>query len=241
MFELDSDFDGVGKQHVCGSADVDGEIFSVVDSAGFTDEDLGPDRVVHQIRTLIKLADPGPHVFVLVLKIGSLSRKDSHLIQILTQLFDGELSKFTLVLFTHGDALGTQSLDQKVRSSRRVCELVSVCGGRYCVLDNTQKGDRQQVRLVLAQIDAIIRGNGGRHCSSETVVLGFRDHRGQMLGDGFWTRELRRFCPQGYSAAQKPGLCGLHSAQPNLKSAAVQVLFCLIRLGLLLLPEVSWI
>ncbi|KAK2827977.1 hypothetical protein Q5P01_019011 [Channa striata] len=143
-FDIDCDFDGVRKQHTCASADVEGGQITVVDSAGFTAEDLTPDRLIQEIRALIQLADPGPHLFVLVVKIGRLSRGDSQLLQFLTQLFDGEVSKFTMVLFTHRDALVDQSLHHKIQSSRQVSELVSVCGGRYCVLDNTQREDTQQ-------------------------------------------------------------------------------------------------
>lgn len=173
----------------------------MVDSAGFTAEELSPDQLIHEIRVLIQLADPGPHVFVFVVKMGRLSRGDSHLLRLLSSLCDGELSEHSMVFFTHGDALRDQSLHQKIQSSSCVSDLVSGCVGRYCVFDNTQTGNRIQVRKFMKLIDEIIRDNEGRHFSSDTfnTTENF-DGEDTKLRTTLWNRlqisVCGCFCPQ---------------------------------------------
>ncbi|XP_017260768.1 GTPase IMAP family member 8-like [Kryptolebias marmoratus] len=169
-FEPDCDFAGVRKGHKQVSAVVDGGQIIVVDSAGLSGEDLTVDQLVSEIRSVMDLADPGPHVFVIVVKIGRLSTGDSRVLQVLTRLIHGDISKHAAVLFTHGDTLTDSSLQDRIRSSPCVSELVSVCRQRLCVLDNTQTGDRLQVQRVLRLINDIIRENQGRHCSSDTLT-----------------------------------------------------------------------
>lgn len=185
VFDIDCDFDEIGKRPVCGSAPVEGGEIMVVDSSGLTAEELTLDRLMYEIQILVQQTEPGPHVFVFVVKIGRLSRGDIQVIRVLTRLSDQHLSKFTMVLFTHGDALGNQSLDEKIRSSSCVSELVSSCDGRYAVFDNTQRGNREQVRTLINLIDEIIRANNGQYCSSDTFgISGIHlhedksDHRG---------------------------------------------------------------
>lgn len=164
-FKVDSDFHRNGKGHACGSAEVEGRRISVVDSAGLSGEGLTRERLLHEIGSVMRLCDPGPHVFVVVVKIGRLSAADSRLLTLLTRLFEGNASRHAAVLFTHEDALGVQSLLDKIGSSHCVSELVSRCRGRICVLDNTRKGEQAQVARFLRLIDNIIRENEGRHCS----------------------------------------------------------------------------
>lgn len=72
-----------------------------------------------------------------------------------------------MVLFTHGDELGGQSIDQKIQSSTCVRELVSMCGGRYCVFDNKGRRSRQQVQKFMKKVDEMVTANRGQHCSSD--------------------------------------------------------------------------
>ncbi|XP_012709047.2 GTPase IMAP family member 8 [Fundulus heteroclitus] len=208
-FQPDCAFDGVRRRAESGSAEVDGVRLTVVDSAGLSGEDLSLDQLVHEIRTAMRLAEPGPHVIVLVVKIGRLSSGDSRLLRLLTRLLDASVSRHAVVLFTHGDALGGRSLRDAVQSSCCVSELVARCAGRHCVLDNTRT-DRLQVERFLQLMDETVRGNWGRHCGPETLGPADRKSspdpgRGQTLRHRLWIR-LSRCLPAG------PGLLRVLSA-----------------------------
>ncbi|XP_005953086.1 GTPase IMAP family member 8 [Haplochromis burtoni] len=169
-FEVDCDFHGGGRGHVCGEAE-GGRVF-VVDSAGLSGEGLTREQLLRDIESAARLADPGPHVVAVVVKIGQLSATDSRALTLLTELLEGVASRHAAVLFTHGDALGDRPLQDAIRSSRRVSDLVSRCRGRHCVLDNTRSGERAQVERFLRLVDDIIRENDGRHWSRDALRSG---------------------------------------------------------------------
>lgn len=129
-------------------------------------------KLLRDIESAARLADPGPHVVAVVVKIGQLSATDSRALTLLTELLEGAASRHAAVLFTHGDALGDRPLQDAIRSSRRVSDLVSRCRGRHCVLDNTRSGERAQVERFLRLVDDIIRENDGHHWSRDALRSG---------------------------------------------------------------------
>uniref|UniRef100_A0A8D3B029 GTPase IMAP family member 8 n=1 Tax=Scophthalmus maximus TaxID=52904 RepID=A0A8D3B029_SCOMX len=170
-FNPDCDFDTVTSECLSGSAEVQGRQVTVVDTPGFTDEVLSPEQLYMEIMKTILMAPPGPHAFVIVVRIGRVSEADIKLFELLPKLFGTDASKYTMVLFTHGDELRGQSIDQKVKNSRSMSELVSMCGGRYCVFDNNQRGNTQQVRNLLNKVDEMVTESGGTHCTSEMFAM----------------------------------------------------------------------
>lgn len=72
------------------------------------------------------------HVFVIVVKIGRISKADS----VLLKLLGCGVQDYSMVLFTQGDELKCQSIVEMIWSERCVFELVSGFGHRFCVFDN---------------------------------------------------------------------------------------------------------
>ncbi|XP_069573157.1 GTPase IMAP family member 6-like [Brachyistius frenatus] len=167
QFESDCGFDPVTAKNVSKSGRVEGCKVTVVDTPGFTDDDLTAELLVEGIMKSLVTASPGPHAFVIVVRIGRISSADIKLFEILPKLFGSDASKYGMVLFTGGDQLKGKSIDQLIQSNRHVSDLVSMCGGRYCVFNNNQRGDRQQVRNLLNQINEMVAANGGEHYTSD--------------------------------------------------------------------------
>uniref|UniRef100_A0A3P8T3X6 GTPase IMAP family member 8 n=1 Tax=Amphiprion percula TaxID=161767 RepID=A0A3P8T3X6_AMPPE len=165
--KFDCNFNSVSTECVSESESVDGRLLQVVDTPGFTDEVLNPEQLYEEIMKTLVEASPGPHVFVILVRIGNISAADQRLFELLPKLFGGDASKYTMVLFTHGDELRGSSMDQLIQSNSYVSDLVSMCDGRYCVFDNTQRGRRLQVRELLNKIDEMVAANGGEHCTSD--------------------------------------------------------------------------
>ncbi|XP_027887249.1 GTPase IMAP family member 8-like [Xiphophorus couchianus] len=183
-FEPDSDFAGVRSDPERCSAEVGRVQLTVVDSAGLSEEVLTLNRLVMELRTWMYLAEPDPHVLVLVLKIGRLSYGSTQLLRLLTRLLDQNqnLARHAAVLFTHGDALGGRNLTDQVQASSCVSDLLTRCGGRHAVLDNTQNQDQVQVDRFLRLLDQMVQENSGRFLSPADW------NRPPGPGQTFWSR-----------------------------------------------------
>lgn len=169
QFPTGCGFEPVPAEVVSGSAAVEGCWITVVDTPGFTARDSDEDQLEKRLRMIRQQSDPGPHAVVFVVRIGRMSREDSALLTALRKMFyvddDDDRrhpSNFSMVLFTHGDELRGRSIDQMIQSNSCVSALVSVSRGRFCVFDNNQKGNREQVREFLRHVENISE-NGGKH------------------------------------------------------------------------------
>lgn len=170
QFPTGCGFEPVPAEVVSGSAAVEGCWITVVDTPGFTARDSDEDQLEKRLRMIRQQSDPGPHAVVFVVRIGRMSREDSALLKALRKMFyvddDDHCrhpSNFSMVLFTHGDELRGRSIDQMIQSNSCVSALVSVSRDRFCVFDNNQKGNREQVREFLRHVENIISENGGEH------------------------------------------------------------------------------
>ncbi|XP_051799603.1 uncharacterized protein LOC127532285 [Acanthochromis polyacanthus] len=166
-FKSDCNFNSVSTECVSESESVDGRLIQVVDTPGLAEEVLNPEQLYEEIMKTLVETSPGPHAFVIVVRIGNISAADQRLLELVPKLFGGDASKYTMVLFTHGDEVRGRSMDELIQSDSCVSDLVSMCDGRYCVFDNTQRGRRLQVRELLNKIDQMVTANGGEHCTSD--------------------------------------------------------------------------
>lgn len=171
QFPTGCGFEPVPAEVVSGSAAVEGCWITVVDTPGFTARDSDEDQLKKRLRMIRQQSYPGPHAVVFVVRIGRMSREDSALLKALRKMFYDDdddhhcrhPSNSSMVLFTHGDELRGRSIDQMIQSNSCVSALVSVSRGRFCVFDNNQKGNREQVREFLRHVENIISENRGKH------------------------------------------------------------------------------
>ncbi|XP_033494504.2 GTPase IMAP family member 8-like [Epinephelus lanceolatus] len=166
-FKSGCGFGSVSTETVSESATVEGRQVTVVDTPGFTDAVLTPEQLYLEIMKSVVKASPGPHAFVFVVRLGRITKEDIKLFEILPKLFEGGASKYSMVLFTHGDDLKGQTMDSLIRSNRHVSDLVSMCGGRFCVFDNKTKKSREQVRSFLSKVDEMVSASGGGHYTDD--------------------------------------------------------------------------
>uniref|UniRef100_A0A8D0AKR8 AIG1-type G domain-containing protein n=1 Tax=Sander lucioperca TaxID=283035 RepID=A0A8D0AKR8_SANLU len=167
QFKSDCDFNSVSTETISKSARVEGRRVKVVDTPGISDEVLTPRKLFKEIMKSVVEASPGPHAFVIVVRIGRITKADIKVFEMLQKLFGTGTLKYAMVLFTHGDELKGQSIDQKIQANQHVSDLVSMCGKRYNVFDNTKRGNRVQVGDLLDKIDEMVTCNDGQHYTSE--------------------------------------------------------------------------
>ncbi|XP_076135254.1 uncharacterized protein LOC143117426 [Alosa pseudoharengus] len=112
----------------------------------------------------VSLCPPGPHIFLLIVKIAEASTQDYIInIQEHLEFFSDRVWSNTMVLFTRGDWLGDTTIEQYIESEEHIRYLVEKCGNRYHVLNNEDKSDKTQITELMEKMEEIISGNGGRH------------------------------------------------------------------------------
>uniref|UniRef100_A0A3Q2ZSW7 GTPase IMAP family member 8 n=1 Tax=Kryptolebias marmoratus TaxID=37003 RepID=A0A3Q2ZSW7_KRYMA len=172
-FASDITQDSVTKYCQKAQSEVDGRPVIVVDTPGLFDTSLTPEQVNEEMVRCVNLLAPGPHVFLLVLQIGRFTPEEKEILKQLKQVFGKNAEKFTIVLFTKGDALEhhNRSIDDFVRvSCNDSCKkLIDDCGHRYHVFNNFNKQNRSQVSELIEKIDTMVKENGGSCYTNEML------------------------------------------------------------------------
>uniref|UniRef100_A0A672F3A3 AIG1-type G domain-containing protein n=1 Tax=Salarias fasciatus TaxID=181472 RepID=A0A672F3A3_SALFA len=125
--------------------EVDGRAVHVVDTPGLFDNNLSHDEVQEELLKCVSLLAPGPHVFLLVLQIGRFTLQEKKTLKLINDAFGKNSEKFTIILFTRGDSLKNErwTIQQFINESEdSFKKLVSDCGGRYHVFDNSDRQNR---------------------------------------------------------------------------------------------------
>ncbi|XP_031697732.1 GTPase IMAP family member 4-like [Anarrhichthys ocellatus] len=145
------------------SGHYDERTVSVVDTPGVFDTALKEDQWKREIENCITLSDPGPHIFLLVIRLDvRFTEEEKNAIKWIKDNFGEEVSNYTLVLFTRGDMLN-ESTEDYIEKSSELQELIKSYKGRYTVFDNTCRRNRIQVADLFENIDEIVRLNGDHY------------------------------------------------------------------------------
>ncbi|XP_050976778.1 GTPase IMAP family member 7 [Labeo rohita] len=141
---------------------------SVIDTPGILDTSKSKDLIKREIVRCIQVSAPGPHVFLLVLQIGRFTTEEQRSVQALQELFGEEASKYMIVVFTHGDALSAQTIEDYVKNGHaELRRVIQSCGSRFVVFDNTDMKNRAQVMTLIKKIDEMVAANGGNCFTQE--------------------------------------------------------------------------
>nr|XP_015195053.1 PREDICTED: trichohyalin-like [Lepisosteus oculatus] len=147
-----------------------GRQLSVIDTPDLLDSRGRQRDVCLEVRRCLLLSSPGPHAFLLVLPARRLTDEEKGALLTMTEVFGEAVLNCTVVLFTHGDSLGQETVEQYIDTQGRdLQQLLESCGNRYHVLNNMDTGDRTQVTQLLDKIEDMVAGNS----------LGFFQDRGE--------------------------------------------------------------
>uniref|UniRef100_A0AAY3ZUL2 AIG1-type G domain-containing protein n=1 Tax=Denticeps clupeoides TaxID=299321 RepID=A0AAY3ZUL2_9TELE len=147
------------------------------------------ENVAAELRRAVGLCSPGPHAFVIVLRVGKYTQQEADIVEKAEETFGGTMFKHAVVLFTWGRDLGDRTVEDFVRDSGRLSELVQRCGGRCHVIDNKrwdQPGDEYksngvQVARLLSTVQMMSESGGGCYAANMLTMTG---SRGAECGDG---------------------------------------------------------
>ncbi|XP_054481173.1 GTPase IMAP family member 7-like isoform X2 [Anoplopoma fimbria] len=148
-----------------------GEVFdrqlTVVDTPGLFDTSLPEPTVKREISKCINMSAPGPHAILLVIKVGSFTEEERDAVRQVEEIFGPDAWNYTIILFTHGDRVQSESrlLEEMGPELQQILEKV---GNRYQVFNNAKANDRGQVLDLLEKVEEMVDANGGRFYSNLT-------------------------------------------------------------------------
>ncbi|XP_074480395.1 GTPase IMAP family member 8-like [Sebastes fasciatus] len=158
---------------------VNGRSITLIDTPGFFDTDRSEEELKPEIVRCITECAPGPHVFLIVLKVEKVTEQEQAVINKIHQYFSEEVFKYATVVFTHGDQLlEGQTIEDFVCQNKLTRDLVNKCGGRCHVVDNKYWANNQQdeyrtnqfqVEELLERIDKTLLANN-RSCYTNEML-----------------------------------------------------------------------
>ncbi|KAL6482034.1 hypothetical protein MHYP_G00101140 [Metynnis hypsauchen] len=166
FFEEEASPVSITKDCKPGSTNHEGRRICVVDTPGLFGS-FNPEDMETQIKDCVHMSLPGPHAFLLVIKVGRFTEEEKSAVEWIQQNFGEDASLFTIILFTHVDQLKGKPLEKYIRESRDLLKLVDRCGGRYHGFSNDSRENQDQVTKLLEKIDAMVERNGGNHYTNE--------------------------------------------------------------------------
>lgn len=148
---------------------------AVIDTPGLFETHRSQENIVREILQCVKLKEPGPHAFVLVVPIGRMSQEDQETNKLIEEKFGPRVWDYTIVLFTHGDRLNDKTLNEVIaESDESLRSFIRKCGGGFHVFNNKIPEDQEQVAAFIAKINTMVALNGGGYYHKDLYPPGER-------------------------------------------------------------------
>ncbi|XP_016306906.1 GTPase IMAP family member 4-like isoform X2 [Sinocyclocheilus anshuiensis] len=148
---------------------VEDRIISVIDTPGMFDTYMSEEQLKAEIAKCVYMSAPGPHVFLLVMRLDArYTNEEKNTVKWIQENFGEEATRYTIILFTRGDQLKGQTLDDYISENNDLKALVNERGDRYHLFNNEDMKNRSQVTELLEKIEKMVKENGGQHYTNET-------------------------------------------------------------------------
>ncbi|KAK7148027.1 hypothetical protein R3I93_012361 [Phoxinus phoxinus] len=143
-------------------AHVGGKSMRIIDTPGLID--ASEEKMKDTRKKFVIMCDPGPHVFLLVIRLDTRFTDEEKNTKKWIQKNIGEKAlRHTIILFTDTDHLKDKSIDQYIDERGFLRSLVDSCGGRFISSSNQEN----QVTELLEKIENMAEGNGWRYYTNE--------------------------------------------------------------------------
>ncbi|XP_023271166.1 poly [ADP-ribose] polymerase 14-like [Seriola lalandi dorsalis] len=158
---------------------VNGRSINLIDTPGFFDANRSEEDMKPEILSCITECAPGPHAFLIVLKVEKFSEQEQDVIRKILQYFSEDALKYAVIVFTHGDQLPKgKTIQEFVSQNKNLSDLVKKCGGRCHVFDNkywknkqqkNYRSNQSQVEDLLNTIDKLVMENNGGYYTNKML------------------------------------------------------------------------
>ncbi|KAJ3614504.1 hypothetical protein NHX12_018076 [Muraenolepis orangiensis] len=147
------------------SGEVDGTVVQVIDTPGLFDTAVTEEVVKTKIEECVKMSVPGPHAFLLVIRLGvRFTEEERNAVKWIQDNFGDDASMYTIMLFTCKDQAKADSALKECKELRR---LSITFGRRYHAFNNNDIQDRLQVTELITMIREMVQDNGGKHYTNQ--------------------------------------------------------------------------
>ncbi|XP_052029640.1 GTPase IMAP family member 9-like [Apodemus sylvaticus] len=147
-----------------------GKDLLVVDTPGLFDTNETMKATCSEISRCVLYSCPGPHAFILVLRLDRFTEEEQKTVALIKGLFGEAAMKYMIILFPRKEELEGQSLDDFLgEAGERLNDIVSQCGGRYLAFNNKagQAEQENQVQQLIEMIEKMVARNGGSYFSDK--------------------------------------------------------------------------
>ncbi|XP_041821351.1 GTPase IMAP family member 7-like [Chelmon rostratus] len=158
---------------------VNGGSITLIDTPGVFDSGSSVEEVKKEIARCITECAPGPHAFLIVLKVEKFTEQEQAVINKICQYFSEDALKYAAIVFTHGDQLPEgMKIEEYVSQNKNLSDLVKKCAGWCHVVDNkywkNNKEDNYrcnefQVAELLNTLDKMAEVNQGSCYTNEML------------------------------------------------------------------------
>ncbi|XP_067234071.1 uncharacterized protein [Chanodichthys erythropterus] len=182
-FTAETSQESVTKESQRETSEINSRHVTVIDTPGLFDIELSNEEIQREISHCISMILPGPHVFIIVLNLGQrFTQEEAASVKIIQETFGKKSLKYTMVLFTRGDYLKNNTIEQCLgKPGSPLMKLIEACGNRFHVFNNNQTGDRTQVSDLLEKIDNMVTANGGSFYSCKMFREMEREKQEQQM------------------------------------------------------------
>lgn len=166
------------------TCDFDERTVSVIDTPGVFDTSNMGNQLKSEIEKCVILSVPGPHVFLLVIRLDvRFTEEEKNAVKWIKDNFGEEASKFTLVLLTRGNELKEMSIETYLEQSSDFREFINLHTAGYIVFDNICRRNHTQVADLFETIDKLVQLNGIHYTSSK-----YEEAQRKMKSDEWWSK-----------------------------------------------------
>uniref|UniRef100_A0A8C4SY67 GTPase IMAP family member 8 n=1 Tax=Erpetoichthys calabaricus TaxID=27687 RepID=A0A8C4SY67_ERPCA len=121
------------------SAEIDKWRVTVIDTPGFFNPRFSNEKVSQEVQRCIEMSSPGPHVFLVVVKIPHFTEQDREILSKVQKLFGEKITSHILIIFSHGDRLKV-TIEEFIKSKEGLETLIKQCNDKYHVFNNKTIG-----------------------------------------------------------------------------------------------------
>ncbi len=139
-----------------------------VDTPGLFNPSKDEENLMNEIRKGVCMSAPGPHVFLLVIRLDMrLAEDEKNIVTLIQNNFGNDAVNYTFVLFTHSDHLNGESVEENIRRSPDLQLLIDQHEGRFHSFNNRNRHNRDQVTALVEKMEQMVWHNRGQYYSIE--------------------------------------------------------------------------
>ncbi|XP_072314047.1 GTPase IMAP family member 9-like, partial [Eucyclogobius newberryi] len=147
---------------------VHGQRIAVIDTPGLFDTKYKERDVLLKLKTCISMSAPGPHVFLIVIRLDRFTEEEQRSVELIQQVFGDKAADYSMVLFTYGEQLQDTPPEAFTSQSSKLTNIIQACDGR-CHVFNNKDPSCSQVPQLLEKVERTVQNNGGSYYTNEMI------------------------------------------------------------------------